>query len=119
MTNCCFRTGENKCHAGKKKAPARKKAPPKKKAPAKKKAAAAPARTSARAVEPARIPARSCSIVLAASTSFYHRTLRSYPASTTSGDHAARPSQLDHAPCGPGQHPLGNLYNRIRVLLLR
>ena len=42
MTNCCFRTGENKCHAGRKKA---KKAPPKKKVPAKKKAAA-PARSS-------------------------------------------------------------------------
>ena len=51
MTNCCFRTGENKCHSGRKKA---KKAPPKKKAPAKKKAAAAPARTSARARAPPR-----------------------------------------------------------------
>ena len=40
MTNCCFRTGENKCHAGRKKA---------KKAPAKKKAAApAPVRRSTR-----------------------------------------------------------------------
>ena len=46
MTNCCFRTGENKCHAGRKKA---KKAPPKKKAPAKKKAAAQmPVRRSTR-----------------------------------------------------------------------
>ena len=50
MTNCCFRTGENKCHAGRKKA---KKAPPKKKAPAKKKAAA-PARSSTRARAPPR-----------------------------------------------------------------
>ena len=47
MTNCCFRTGENKCHAGKKK---HKKAHSKsKKAPAKKKAAApAPVRRSTR-----------------------------------------------------------------------
>ena len=46
MTNCCFRTGENKCHAGRKKA---KKAAPKKKAPAKKKAAAQmPVRRSTR-----------------------------------------------------------------------
>ena len=37
MTNCCFKTGESKCHSGRKKA---KKAPTKKKAPAKKKAAA-------------------------------------------------------------------------------
>ena len=46
MTNCCFRTGENKCNSGKKKA---KKAPSKKTAPAKKKAAApAPVRRSTR-----------------------------------------------------------------------
>ena len=51
MTNCCFKTGESKCHSGRKKA---KKAPSKKKAPAKKKAAAAPARTSTRTRAPPR-----------------------------------------------------------------
>ena len=40
MTNCCFRTGENKCGSHRKKAPA--KAPAKKKAPPKKKKAASP-----------------------------------------------------------------------------
>ena len=45
MTNCCFRTGENKCHSGRKKA---KKAPPKKKASAKKKVNPPPVRRSTR-----------------------------------------------------------------------